>query len=219
MKLVSVIVTLALFCCPVLAAQSQGQATTPPVSSAQTEAHPAPPASTPEKLSPEALAQKYVELWNTGNFDLIHSIFEFPAIMTSRGSRVPLDPGMLKRVISAWRKSMPDLNFKIQDTIVQGDKVAVRVAFTGSYRERLFANTADPKDLPRSISATAMWVFEMRDGKIRQIWEEYDEIKMHYEMGGFWRSNAELEAAAKAGAQMSPPIPEPAPSSVAPPKP
>ncbi|MFZ0801794.1 MAG: ester cyclase, partial [Terriglobales bacterium] len=157
---------------------------------------------------PEALAQKYVELWNTGNFDLIDSIFQFPAFMTSRGRRARLDRSMLRRVITAWRTSMPDLNFKIDDTIVQGNRVAMRLAFTGSYKQRLFPNTADPKDHPTALRATAMWMLEVRDGKIRQMWEEYDEIGMHYLMGGRWRSNEELEAAAKADAAKSQPAPE-----------
>jgi hypothetical protein len=64
-----------------------------------------------------------------------------------------------------------------------------------------------------------MWIFEIKDGKIRNVWEEYDEIRMRYAMGGFWRSNEELEAAAKASATAPQPAPEPEPSQASPPKP
>jgi len=220
-KPVAVMVVLAIFCCLAALAQSQTQAATPPASSGQAAAPPEQPKPVAEKQPPEELARKYVELWNTGNFDLINSVFEFPVIMTSRGHRTRLDPAMLKRVINAWRYSMPDLNFKVEDTMVQGEKVAMRLVFTGTYKHLLFPNTIDPqahKDPARGIRATAMWMFEIRDGKVRQIWEEYDEIRMHYEMGGFWRSNQELEAAAKAS-QPPPPTPEPEPSPAPPPKP
>lgn len=221
MKSVFVMVVFAILCSHTAVGQSPEQATPPPASSTQTAAQPVQPSLADEKQSPEAVARKYAEMWNTGNFDLISSIFKFPAMMSTRGQLTRLDANMLKRVITAWRRSIPDLNFKIEDTIVQGDKVAMRLTFTGTYKVRLFANTADPNDHPRNIRATAMWIFDTRDGKITRIWEEYDEIRMHYEMGGFWRSNEELEAAAKADRKPAPrkSAPEPSSSPTAPPKP
>jgi len=211
-------VVFAILCWSAAAAQSPESAPTPAATAGPT-APPAGQSSPEEKLTPEAVARKYVEVWNTGNFDLLNSIFTFPAGMTSHGYRSRLDASTLKRVITAWRNSMPDLNFKIEDTIVQGNKVAMRLSFTGSYEKRLFANTADPKDLPRKLRGTAMWMFEVPDGKIKLIWEEYDEIRMHYAMGGFWRSNQELEAAAKAAARTSQPKPQSTPPSAPPAKP
>lgn len=112
---------------------------------------------------------------------------------------------------------MPDLNFKIEDTIVQGDKVAMRLTFTGSYKERLFPGTATPApQIPRTVRATEMLMFHLKDGKINQIWEEYDEVRMHYEMGGSWHTNQELDAA---GAHSSKPDPTNAPAESSPPKP
>jgi steroid delta-isomerase-like uncharacterized protein len=187
---------------PAVHAQNANPAPTPPAS-------PASPA-----LSPEELANKYLELWNTGNFDLINSIFVFPVIMSSEGNRTRIDADTLKRVITAWRHSMPDLNFKVQDTITQGQKVVMRLVFTGSYKERLFPNTADPKDHERGVRATAIWIMEARDGKIREIWEEYDQVRMRYEMGGFWRSDQELNAMSKKSAtskKASPSATEPSP--------
>jgi predicted ester cyclase len=214
-KLFTAFVSLVMISGPVGAlAQDQPPAATPSAPSTQAPAQPAPATPPAEKLSPEELAQKYVEVWNTGNFDLIKSIFKFPAMMTSRGNHVPLDAHLLERVIRSWRKSMPDLTFKVEDTLVQGNKVAMRLTFTGTYKARLFSNTALPKDPPRPIRASAMWMFDTGDGKIRQVYEEYDEISMHYQMGGFWKTNEELDAAEKDQAPSAP-----APATAAPPKP
>jgi len=107
-----------------------------------------------------------------------------------------MTPEMLRRVINAWRKSMPDLTFKIEDIMTDGDKVAMRLSFTGSYKERLFAGTAAPTpEIPRTIRATEILMFHLKDGKINQIWEEYDEVRMRMLMGGSWHTNEELEAA------------------------
>jgi predicted ester cyclase len=140
--------------------------------------------------------------------------------MVSHGNRVMLKPEMLKRVIVAWRKAMPDLNFKIEDTLIQGDEVAMRLSFTGTYKERLFANTAAPTtDNPKTIRATEMLMFHLKNGRINQIWEEYDELRMRTLMGGFWRSNEELEKAATASARSSKPAPVEDSPAAPPPKP
>jgi predicted ester cyclase len=223
---------------------AQGQSQVPaaaPAPAPSQNAAPAPPETgTPAAVKPEAatpcppvdnqgadtMPRKYVDVWNTGNFDQVECLISPPAIIVTRGGRVLLRPDTLQKVVTAWRKSMPDLHFKIEDTIIQGDKVAMRLSFTGSYKERLFGNTAKPSpDVPRTVRATEMLMFLLKDGKIKQIWEEYDEIRMHLEMGGFWRTNQELEAmaahdaqAAKTAPVEAPPATE-APSAATPPKP
>jgi predicted ester cyclase len=195
------------------APQTSPQAAPSPTT--QTPAQPVKSAETPsaENQPADTMPRRYVELWNTGNFDQMDSLFSAPVAMVSRGNRILLRPDMLKGVISAWRKSMPDLNFKIDDTIVQGDKVAMRLSFTGSYKERLFAGTAAPTpEIPRTVRASEMLMFHLKNGKIDQIWEEYDEVRMRLEMGGSWHSNAELDAAAGRSSK-------PAPSGASPPKP
>lgn len=135
--------------------------------------------------------------------------------MVSHGNRVLMTPEMLKRVVTTWRKSMPDLTFKIEDIMIEGDKVAMRLRFTGSYKERLFAGTAAPTpEIPRTVRATEMLMFHLKDGKINQVWEEYDEVRMRILMGGSWHTNEELEAAF---GRSSKPATE-APSAAPPPK-
>lgn len=123
-----------------------------------------------------------------------------------------MKPALLRKVITVWRRAMPDLNFKIEDTVIQGDTVAMRLSFSGSYKERLFSNTAVPApNNPRTVRATEMLIFHLKKGKIQQVWEEYDEVRMRTQMGGFWRTNEELEAAAASDAQSSKPAPVEAP--------
>ncbi len=201
----------------VLAAQATEIAAVPAGRQTSTQASPAKSAEpTPaQNQPPDSVPRRYVELWNTGNFDQMESLFSPPVAMVSHGNRVLLTMEMLRRVITAWRKSMPDLNLKIEDTMVEGDKVAMRLSFTGSYKERLFAGTASPTpEIPRTVRATEMLIFHLKDGKINQIWEEYDELRMRVEMGGSWHTNEELEAAGRS----SKPAASEAPSVAAPPK-
>jgi steroid delta-isomerase-like uncharacterized protein len=190
----------------------------PPSPAAQTPAQPeksAAPLSAGDQ-STDSMPRRYVELWNTGNFDQMEALFSPPVLMVSRGNRVLLTFEMLRRVITAWRTSMPDLHFKVEDTITEGDKVAMSLTFTGSYKERLFSATARPTpEIPRTVRATEMLMFHLKDGKINQIWEEYDELRMRVEMGGSWHTNEELEAAS---GRPSKPAAHEAPAATPPPK-
>lgn len=202
----------------VAAVRAGQQASTQPAPPSPAVQTPAPPTKSAEPAPaenqpPDSMPRRYVELWNTGNLDQMESLFSPPVAMVSRGNRVMLTFEMLRRVITAWRKSMPDLHFKIEDTIVEGDKVVMRLSFTGSYKERLFAGTATPTpEIPRTVRATEMLIFHLKDGKINQIWEEYDELRMRVEMGGSWRTNEELEAIGRASKS----APAEAPSAAAP---
>ncbi len=176
-----------------------------------------PAQSTSPALSPEALARQYIDLWNTGDEKKIES---FPAfVMNSVAGRVVVVPGMLMSVISNWRRSMPDLNFKIMDTLVQGDKVAMRTILTGTYKARLFANTADPKSIPdRIVRSGDMMIFQIKDGKIVEIWEEYDVGLMQIQMGGKWCMDVMSKAAPPLGSKTDS-QPNAAPTSKPSPKP
>jgi len=201
--------TILVLLVSIFSALLAGQATVT-AAGAQTSTQSAPPspavqapAQAPKSAAPvpaaneasDSIPRRYVELWNTGNLDQMETLFAPPVVMLSRGNHVLLTFEMLRRVITAWRKSMPDLHFKIEETIKEGDNVAMRLSFTGSYKERLFAATAAPTpEIPRTIRATEMLMFHLKDGKINQICEEYDELRMRVEMGGSWRTNQEQDA-------------------------
>ncbi len=165
----------------------------------------------PESQPMDAMPRKYVEMWNTGDLHPIATMFTHPVFITFHGQKKFLDTGTLAKVIMSWRKSMPDLNFKVEDTIVQGDRVAMRLTFTGSYKERLFADTAAPEAMPRKIHALEILMFQIRDGKIAEIWDDYDELAMRLQMGAVWRSNQELAACSCKPDPESTPVPSPAP--------
>jgi steroid delta-isomerase-like uncharacterized protein len=152
----------------------------------RTDATSATPATADQPI--DTLPRRYVDLWNTGDFDQFKPFFS-PFFMTSHGPRVMVNAAMLMHVITAWRKSMPDLTFKIEDTVIQGDKVAMRLTLTATYKNVLFPFTTQPapNDPPRTIRVAEMLFFRLKDGKIAEIWEQYDELVMRQQMGGSWQ--------------------------------
>jgi len=190
LKLAAIILPLALLSSTLPQAPREAA----PASPAQPQAH----AASEESHAADTVPRKYIEFWNTGDAKIMKSFFS-PFYMFSHGHRVIVDEAMLARVVNAWRESMPDLNFKIEDTITDDNKVSMRLTFTGTYKARLFPNTADPAKLtpPRHIHATEILFFELKDGKIWTIWEEYDELAMRSQMGARWLTNDQLDAAQK----------------------
>ncbi len=213
MQKVSIIIVLASFCCVIAAAQDQSQPGSAAVSQAQTSPTVTSPAA-PTGVSAEsqgpapapttsdaaiALAHKYIDVWNTGDKSGIESFPDF--IMHNHGGRVRVGADMLARVIANWRRSMPDLTFTIDDTVVQGDEVVLRVTLRGTYKERLFPNTGNPQNPPRLIRVTGVLMFKTADGKIQEIWQELDESILRVQMGAQWKTNQELDAQAEASSK------------------
>lgn len=205
MRSAAIIVVFSAVCCfgwnrqgqPLAATSPRNQSTgTAPAASATSPAasqnSQQAPAATKSAETPEALAHKYIDLWNTGDATAIAALPDF--IMHNHGGRVRVDPAMLGRVISNWRKSMPDLTFTIDDTVAQGDKVVMRVTLKGTYKERLFPESGDPPSPPRLVRATGIFIFRVGDGKIQEIWQELDEAILRTEMGVQWKTRTEAGA-------------------------
>ena len=94
---------------------STGETPAAPASATGAQQSPAPDSKSSETA--EALARKYFELWNTGDKASIESFPDF--VMHNHGARVVVGHDMLERVISTWRKSLPDLTFTIDDKFAQ----------------------------------------------------------------------------------------------------
>jgi steroid delta-isomerase-like uncharacterized protein len=205
-----VLVVLGLLVLPFALTQTSTPPTpqaTLPQSSAESRTA-ATPATTDQPI--DTLPRKYVDLWNTGDFDQMKSFFS-PFYLTSHGPRVVVTEEMLRRVITFWRKSMPDLTFKIEDTVIQGDKVAMRLSLRATYKNVLFPFTIQPAsdDPPRTIRAGEMLFFQIKDGKIAEIWEQYDELVMRQQMGGIWSVPKNSEPLSEPSSKPAPPAPKP----------
>jgi predicted ester cyclase len=214
-----VIVTALTAAGPVAAHAQETTGQNPPTAQAPIAAgqdSPASPAQTASKVAEthpvDWAPLQYVEMWNTGktDADIQNSIFNNSVIMHSRGMRLFLSPGMVGGVIRSWRNSMPDLKFTIEDKIIQGDKVVLRLTFSGTFTKVLWANTLEPEDFnpPKKIHSDEILIFHVKNGKIDEIWEEYNEVWMRFQMGSKW-SGKPPSTNSGASPAAAPPAPPP----------
>ena len=112
------------------------------------------------------LVDKYVEIWNTGNFDGIEEILhpDFELRMTPK-YEAEVGIKAFKDGIAKWRTAYPDFHIKIDEEIYSDNKGAVRWTITAT-------NTGEG-DMPptgKRVEVMGISVFHIQDNKIKDEW-------------------------------------------------
>jgi len=84
-----------------------------------------------------------------------------------------------KQLVNIWRTAFPDIKFTIEDSISEGDKVAVRFRFVGK-------NTGAFMDMPatgKSATGTGTGIFRVANGKITDNWVNFDALGLMQQLG------------------------------------
>ena len=129
--------------------------------------------------SPEQVARRAIdEVWNQGKFD------GPPLIAPSmtlhyRGQANVLTPEASTAVVKRWREAFPDFHFTIEDVIVQGNKVVLRVPFTGTHQGKFWGLEPTGK----TINVTETLICRVEHGLIVEMWEDFDEYGMRLQLG------------------------------------
>ncbi len=112
------------------------------------------------------LISKYVEYWNTGDFDgieeILHPEFEListPTYEAEKGIEI------FKENIIKWRTAYPDFHIKIDEEIYSKAKGAGRWTITAT-------NTGEGNMPPtgKRVEVMGMSVFHFQDNKIKDEW-------------------------------------------------
>jgi predicted ester cyclase len=129
---------------------------------------------------PEQIAAWVVEdVWNKGDYRLVSEMFGPQMILHYRGRDFPLTPEAAVETVQTWRDGFPDFHFKVEDRIVQRDKIVLRIPFTGTHLGKFWG--LEPTG--RKISVTETLILRIEDGKIAEMWEDYDEYGMRIQLG------------------------------------
>jgi predicted ester cyclase len=134
----------------------------------------------PKPEGPEQIATWVVEdVWNKGDFRLVNQVFAPQVVLHYRGRDFPLTAESGVRIVRMWRDGFPDFHFKLEDMIVQGNKIALRIPFTGTHLGKFWG--LEPTG--NKINVTETLILRVEDGKIAEMWEDYDEYGMRIQLG------------------------------------
>lgn len=115
-----------------------------------------------EDVNKESLRRQIEEVWNKGNLEILPEIIS-PDFLFIDPSGVELKgPEGFKQLVSVWRNVFPDLHFAIDDLIAEGEKLAARFTYTGTFKGKY----GDIEPTGNQIKMTEALFFLFKEGKV-----------------------------------------------------
>lgn len=120
-----------------------------------------------------ALLREADEVWNRGKLSVIPEIVRDSAVIWFKGSRAVVTHGDYRRVVTDWRTAFPDLVRRVDDVVVEGDRVASRTTTAGTHLGSFYG--IPPTG--RRISVAQMNITRCENGVVVEGWlvEETDQ--------------------------------------------
>lgn len=122
------------------------------------------------------------EVWNNKREDAIDEMFAENGIANGLNDADgnPLrGPEGFKTLHRAFLSAYPDLKITVEDTVVEGDKIAARCKVTGSHDGHGIG--VSPTNQP--VEFTGMTIVRVKDGKIVEAWNEFNFMEMYKQVG------------------------------------
>lgn len=143
-----------------------------------------PPAEATAAGGPAELSRRVLEeAFNEGKLDLIDQLVAPDAVNHDPGQSAKLralrGPEVQRRTVEMYRAAFPDVRLTVDEVIEAGDKVALRWHAEGTHRGEL--EGLAPTGIRASV--TGMSIDHWQDGKIVEIWTEWDNLGLARQLG------------------------------------
>lgn len=127
------------------------------------------------------LVCRYVEsVLNQRNLGMADALVAPDAVMYHAGAPGPIRGlDAIKSFISAFRTSFPDLRSPVEDVVAEGDRVMVRFTWSGTQRGEFQGIAPTGK----SFTTTGSGLYRIQDGKIAEVWAEFDTLALLTQLG------------------------------------
>jgi steroid delta-isomerase-like uncharacterized protein len=127
----------------------------------------------------KALATSLMEeLYSKGNMSIVDQIVSDDYIYRAPGIEV-CGPENLKAFVTEYRVAFPDLNVRIDDIIIEGEKVVTRFTMSGTHSGD-FDGLA-PTD--KKVMATGVLLSRYDNGKLVEDWDQFDMHGLMQQLG------------------------------------
>jgi len=124
----------------------------------------------------QTLSQFMDQVWNQGNYDQIPKFvapqYEIKNDPGDQWNGQVIDNETFKERVAYSRNAFPDLNFTIQEMVVEDDRVAASWIMSGTHM-------GDLPQLPatgRKFSITGITIYYFEDGKVSGHWQAFDQL-------------------------------------------
>ncbi len=127
----------------------------------------------------EFMHRWFNEVWNNKNEAAIDEMFAEDGLGYGLGVENIIGPEQFKIFHKAFVSAYPDLKVYVEDTVIEGDKIAVRCKVTGSHAGDGIG--VSPTNQP--VEFTGMVIVRVKDGKIVEAWNEFNFMAMYQQVG------------------------------------
>jgi len=128
----------------------------------------------------EPVMQRFVDFINTSDPRLADELIAPDAVFHVPGHSEPISgPDAWLEVIAMMRGGFPDVQWTIEDTITQGDKVAARFTMRGTHNGTFFG--VPPTGT--NVSVQAMNFYRLTNGLIVEEWGQPDLLGLMQQIG------------------------------------
>lgn len=123
----------------------------------------------------ETIRKFYEESLNKRNYALLKEIFSAECV-SANGDK---GPEGFEKIIKPLILAFPDIQWKVEDIIQEGDKVAARHSLKGTHTAP-FRGVAPTG---KAVINTGMIFFAFKDGKVIASWTETDRLGFNQQLG------------------------------------
>ena len=129
----------------------------------------------------KAIVRRWIEQgWNTGDLSLVDALYAPNVVQHDPSSPAPVASSAdLKQYVGSFLTAFPDMHFTIEDLLAENDKVLWRFTADATQNGPLL-------DIPpsgRRATVTGMALFRLAEGKIAEVWVNFDALGMLQSIG------------------------------------
>ena len=122
----------------------------------------------------------YDEVWNKGNVEFAHTVFNDDYVRHDlRPTQAQPGPAGQAKIAADFRRAFPDLVFKVDLLLAEGDLVAARWTAAGTNTGKWGALEASGK----AATFSGVNIFRFRGGKVAEIWNHRDDLGLMQQVG------------------------------------
>ena len=133
--------------------------------------------STQEEQNKQVVRQVF-EFYNQQEIEKVEKLFSPKHVFHFPGAP-PMDWNSHKQFIVGLSKVFPDLHFKVEDILTEGDKVAYRLTVSGTHKGEFLGIPPTSKKV--SLSSTG--ISDIIDGKVAEDWVDVDTMGLMQQLG------------------------------------
>ena len=132
-----------------------------------------------EEENKAAIRRLGVEVFNKGNLAVIDELIATNYVAHGPGGQEFKGPEGVKQLVTVLRTAFPDIHTKIDDMVAEGDMVAIRFTYQGTFKGEYMGMAPTGKQ----FTFTEAVFHRMEGGRQVEVWSYFDQLSFYQQLG------------------------------------